>query len=73
MKVCDFNTRFLELYNQLDFDDKSSISVIDYENALRPRGRIYERVVTADVYNLEDACKLAKNICEYNKPISSRH
>ncbi|KAG4104899.1 hypothetical protein H8356DRAFT_1635172 [Neocallimastix lanati (nom. inval.)] len=55
MKVCDFNTRFLELYNQLDFDDKSSISVIDYENALRPRGRIYERVVTADVYNLEDA------------------
>jgi len=58
--VCDFNTRFLELYDQLDFNDKSYISVIDYENALRPRGRIYERVAMADVDNLEDACGLAE-------------
>ncbi|KAG4082011.1 hypothetical protein H8356DRAFT_970531, partial [Neocallimastix lanati (nom. inval.)] len=58
--VCDFNTRFLELYDQLDFNDKSYISVIDYEYALRPRGRIYEMVVMADVDNLEDACRLAE-------------
>ena len=58
--VCDFNTRFLELYDQLDFNDKSYISVIDYENALRPRGRIYEMVAMADVDNLEDACRLAE-------------
>ena len=57
--VCDFNTRFLEPYDQLDFDDKSFISVIDYENALRPRGRIYERIAMADVDNLEDAWRLA--------------
>ena len=56
--IYDFNTRFLELYDQLDFDNKSSISVIDYENALRPRSRIYERVSMADVDNLEDACRL---------------
>ncbi|KAL6631492.1 hypothetical protein U3516DRAFT_737617 [Neocallimastix sp. 'constans'] len=54
--VCHFNTRFLELYDQLDFDDKSFISVIDYEKALRPRGRIYERVAMVDIDNLEDAC-----------------
>jgi len=58
--VCDFNTRFLELYYQLDFDDKSFISVIDYENSLQPRGRIYEMVAMADIDNLEDACKLAE-------------
>ncbi|KAG4089836.1 hypothetical protein H8356DRAFT_1356419 [Neocallimastix lanati (nom. inval.)] len=50
---------FLEPYDQLDFDDKSFISVIDYENALRPRGRIYERIAMADVDNLEDAWRLA--------------
>jgi len=50
----------LELYYQLDFDDKSFISVIDYENALQPRGRIYEMVAMADVDNLEDACRLAE-------------
>ncbi|KAG4093704.1 hypothetical protein H8356DRAFT_1328925 [Neocallimastix lanati (nom. inval.)] len=30
--ICDFNTRFLKLYDQWNFDDKASISVIDYEN-----------------------------------------
>jgi len=50
----------LELYDQLDFEDKSFISVIDYEKALRPRGRIYERVAMVDIDNLEDACGLAE-------------
>ncbi|KAG4105105.1 hypothetical protein H8356DRAFT_926036, partial [Neocallimastix lanati (nom. inval.)] len=48
------------LYDQLDFNYKSYISVIDYENALRQRGRIYEMVAMADVDNLEDACRLAE-------------
>jgi len=39
--IYDFNTRFLELYDQLDSIDQSAISVIDYENALRPRSKIY--------------------------------
>ena len=60
----------MELYDQLDFDDKSFISVIDYEKALRPRGRIYERVAMVDIDNLEDACGLAEKFWKYNKRIS---
>ncbi|KAG4102534.1 hypothetical protein H8356DRAFT_1324423 [Neocallimastix lanati (nom. inval.)] len=47
--VCDFNTRFLELYDQLDFNDN-----------LLYLGRIYEMVAMANVDNLEDACRLAE-------------
>jgi len=35
--VCDFNTRYLNLYDLLENEDRASISVIDYENALTPR------------------------------------
>ena len=58
--IYDFNTRFLELYDQLDSADQSSFSVIDYENALRPRSRIYERIAMAEAPDLETACKLAE-------------
>jgi len=42
--IIDFNTRYLELYDQLEIQNKVSLSVIDYENSLRPRFQIYERV-----------------------------
>jgi len=58
--IYDFNTRFLELYDQLDSIDQSAISVIDYENALRPRSKIYERVAMAEAADLETACNLAE-------------
>ncbi|KAG4102811.1 hypothetical protein H8356DRAFT_1420673 [Neocallimastix lanati (nom. inval.)] len=41
--IFDFNTRYLELYDQLEIQNKVSLSVIDYENSLRPRFQIYER------------------------------
>jgi len=58
--IYDFNTRFLELYDQLDSIDQSAISVIDYENALRPRSKIYERVAMAEAADLETSCNLAE-------------
>ena len=58
--IYDFNTRFLELYDQLDSIDQSAISVIDYENALRPLSKIYERVAMAEAADLETACNLAE-------------
>ena len=58
--IYDFNTRFLELYDQLDSIDQSAISVNDYENALRPRSKIYERVPMAEASDLETACNLAE-------------
>jgi len=51
--IYDFNTRFLELYDQLDSTDQSAIFVIDYENALRPRSKIYERVTMTEASDLE--------------------
>ena len=58
--IYDFNTRFLELYDQLDSIDQFAISVIDYENALRPRSKIYERVAIAEASDLKTACNLAE-------------
>ncbi|ORX63499.1 hypothetical protein BCR32DRAFT_287720 [Anaeromyces robustus] len=54
------NTRFLNLYDQLESSDKSSISVIDYENSLRPRFQVYERVTMAETGTIEEACSLAE-------------
>jgi len=45
--IYDFNTRFLDLYDQIDSTDQSAVSVIDYENTLRIRSKIYERVSMA--------------------------
>ena len=33
----NFNTKYFDLYDQLETEDKASISVIDYVNALLPR------------------------------------
>jgi len=46
------------LEDQLDYTDQSAISVIDYENALRPRSKIYERFAIAEASDLETACNL---------------
>lgn len=40
--VFDFNTRYLEPYDQLEINDKVLLSVINYKNFLRPRFQIYE-------------------------------
>ena len=58
--VYNFNTKYLDLYDQLKTENKATFSVIDYENALRPRDRINERVAMADVDNLEDTRRLAE-------------
>ena len=58
--VYDFNTKYLDLYDQLETSDRGSISVIDYENALRPRSQIYERIAMAEFDSIEDACSQAE-------------
>ena len=58
--VYDFNTRYLNLYDLLDNEDRASFSVIDYENALRPRQQIYEKIAMEEYKSLEDACSQAE-------------
>jgi len=35
--IIDFNTRYLELYDQLEIQNKVSLSVIDYENSFKTK------------------------------------
>jgi len=58
--VYDFNTRYWDLYDKLETGDRASISVMDYENALRPRSRIYEKIAMEEYESLEDACSQAE-------------
>jgi len=51
----DFDSRYLNLYDLLENEDRASISVIDYENALRPRQQIYEKIAMEEYKSLEDA------------------
>jgi len=39
----------LELYNQLKAIVRTSFSVINYENALRPRVQIYEKIAMDEI------------------------
>ncbi|KAG4090572.1 hypothetical protein H8356DRAFT_1360640 [Neocallimastix lanati (nom. inval.)] len=39
--------------------DRDSISVIDYENALRPRAQIYKKMAMDESDTIEKACSLA--------------
>ena len=66
----DFNTRYLDLYVQLESEDRGAISVIDYENALRPRAYIYEKVAMAEADILKKACSLAEM---YEKILQDSH
>ena len=56
----NFNTKYLNLYDQLETEDKASISVIDYVNALLPRTQIYIRIAMEEYDSLEDACSKAE-------------
>ena len=58
--VYDFNTRYLELYDLLETEDRASISVIDYENALRPRTQIYTKIAMEECDSLKQ-----KNMRKY--------
>jgi len=49
----------LEQYDQLETTDRDSISVIDYENALRPRAQIYKKMAMDESDTIEKACSLA--------------
>ncbi|KAG4108382.1 hypothetical protein H8356DRAFT_1349556 [Neocallimastix lanati (nom. inval.)] len=40
--------------------DRGAISIIDYENALRPRSYIYEKVAMAEADSMMKACSLAE-------------
>jgi len=55
----NFITRYLEQYDQLETTDRDSISVIDYENALRPRAQIYKKMAMDESDTIEKACSLA--------------
>ncbi len=69
--VYDFNTRYLELYDELETNDRSTISVMDYENALRPRPQIYQKIAMEEYDSLEDACSQAEkyeNILQESYP-----
>ena len=68
--VYDFNTRYLELYDLLETEDRASISVIDYENALRPRTQIYTKIAMEECDSLEDACSKAE---KYEKILQESH
>jgi len=58
--VYEFNTEYLKLYRSLENEDRASVSVIDYENALRFRPQIYERIAMAEYDSLEEACRQAE-------------
>jgi len=58
--VYNFNTKYLDLYDQLETEDKASISVIDYVNALLPRTQIYIRIAMEEYDSLVDACRKAE-------------
>jgi len=58
--VYNFNTKYLDLYDQLETEDKAFISVIDYVNALLPRTQIYIRIATEEYDSLVDACRKAE-------------
>ena len=58
--VFDFNTRYLEPYDQLEINDKVLLSVINYKNFLRPRFQIYEWVVMVETSTIEEAFNLAE-------------
>lgn len=69
----EFNDTFLELYDELDQEEKDKISVLDYENAIKKRKEIYEKVAFAEAETLEKACKIAEKaarILEETKPTS---
>ncbi|KAG4102836.1 hypothetical protein H8356DRAFT_1271562 [Neocallimastix lanati (nom. inval.)] len=56
----NFNTKYLDLYDQLETEDKTSISVIDYVNALLPRTQIYIRITMEEYSCLEDSYSKAE-------------
>jgi len=58
--VHNFNTKYLDLYDQLETEDKTSISVIDYVNALLPRTQIYIRITMEEYSCLEDSYSKAE-------------
>ena len=56
----NFNTKYLDLYDQLETEDKAFISVIDYVNALLPRTQIYIRITMEEYSCLEDSYSKAE-------------
>ncbi|KAG4089510.1 hypothetical protein H8356DRAFT_1431997 [Neocallimastix lanati (nom. inval.)] len=66
----------LDLYDQLEYEDKDAILVINYENMLRPRNHIDERVAMAEVDTLMKACNLTyryERILQDSYPSVLRH
>jgi len=53
--VYNFNKKYLVLYDQLETEDKASISIINYINTLLPRTQIYIKIALEEYDLLEDA------------------
>ncbi|KAL6625782.1 hypothetical protein U3516DRAFT_794354 [Neocallimastix sp. 'constans'] len=57
--VREFNDRYLDYYCQLSTDNKAKLSVYDYENSIRSRTDIYEKVAYEEA---KTACKIAEKV-----------
>jgi len=51
----------LNLYYSLENEDRTSISLINYKNALRSWQQIYEKIAMEEYESLKDGCSQAKN------------
>ncbi|KAL6589195.1 hypothetical protein U3516DRAFT_571036 [Neocallimastix sp. 'constans'] len=60
--VREFNDRYLDYYCQLSTDNKAKLSVYDYENSIRSRTDIYEKVAYEEAKTIEAACKIAEKV-----------
>ena len=75
-KVSDFDTKFLQLLNQLQLDGKDYISTPYYINAFRNWSKMYEYLLESEPTKLSDAMEITSKkekmlkLLEDNKPKS---
>ncbi|KAG4098533.1 hypothetical protein H8356DRAFT_1424489 [Neocallimastix lanati (nom. inval.)] len=77
--VYNFNSRYLELYNQLKAIVRTSFSVINYENALRPRLWMKSNTIKEAYSLIEKYENLLQNVYynnnnnSYNRNLNGRN
>ncbi|ORX63681.1 hypothetical protein BCR32DRAFT_287588 [Anaeromyces robustus] len=60
--IREFNDRYLDFYCQLSTETKAKLSVYYYENSIRSRSDIYEKVAYEEAKTIEAACKIAEKV-----------
>ena len=66
----NFNTKYFDLYDQLETEDKASISVIDYVNALLPRTQSLYKDCYGGIWFFRRCLKKGEKIRKYITGIS---